>query len=1213
MANADRLIELFDEAKARPAGREREHFLAEACPGAPDLKEQVLSLLEAHEGAGDFLKNKFPAPTVVLVTEKAGDMIGRYKLLQVIGEGGCGVVYLAEQSEPVRRKVALKVIKLGMDTKQVIARFEAERQALALMDHPNIAKVFDAGSTERPLTRPAGTLSSSGGEGRGEGDAAYPRPSDGRGAGGEGLSAGRPYFVMELVRGIKITDYCDQNKLSTIERLDLFIQVCQAIQHAHQKGIIHRDIKPSNILVAQHDTVAVPKVIDFGIAKATSDQPLTDKTLFTAFEQFMGTPAYMSPEQAQLSGLDIDTRTDIYSLGVLLYELLTGNPPFDPEELMRSGLDAMRRTIREVEPVKPSTRLNQELLRTQGGKGEKEKRGSEAASCSESPSFPSAPFPPGQAAQLRQANQTSAHRLHQLKQLIPTLRGDLDWIVMKCLEKDRTRRYETANGLATDLRRHLSNEPVVARPPSTAYRFQKLARRNKLAVASITALATVLVLGVLVSTWQAIRATRQQRTAETQRLRAETAEGDAQEKLWSAYLAQARSGRLSGQAGQRFDSLSAVVRAAAIRSSLELRNEAIASLALADLRLVSLIDVSAGQAQFVAFDQSLERFVRVDATGAVSVSRVTDSVSLMQLPGRISPSGLYSAFSPNGQFLALFHRQGGLIVWDLLSRQTALQLPGDEALLSCAFTPDNQFVVVGYRPGQLVFRDLKSGETNRSFATRGAPAEFSFSRDGEKLAAAFWASTRGEVLDSQNGRLLQQMAHTQYVLAVAWSPDGRTLATGCQDGNIYLWNVATGQKQRTVSGHRHGVNGLVFLDDEQVLASLSWDGTVRLWDTSTGRQMLVLTAGGQSPRFNPYTRRLGFQYNTARLQLYEVVSPAVVRIMADSPPKPGPGVEFVDFSPDERWLTSGAEDGVRCWDVASGHREAHLPMQLARTVLFPPGGASLITCAASGLLHWPLSQPSAEEIILGPPQPAAPALNAPQGFARAGLGYQSEVFTAISLGAIRGYRSGTNFLELDDSNDTRSIATSADGRWIAAGFRTRGGVRLWNASTGRVVHDFPTFDRANVTFTPDNRWLVAGASDEYSFWDLATGGRGLRLPRAQSGTLWGPMAFSADGRLMAIARSRSSVQLLEAGTGRELASLEPPNPQGVGWLAFSPSGTQLAVASDLVHVWDLRRLRQALAALKLDWDQPTLPSPNPTSPDLPLRFKVLGAPVAAGR
>ncbi len=449
MASAEKIIDVFNEAKARPTEAERLAYVAEACAGDPELKQQVLSLLKAHEAAANFLQPSPLLPPTVLITEKAGDTIGRYKLLEQIGEGGCGVVYMAEQQEPVRRRVALKVIKLGMDTKQVIARFEAERQALALMDHPNIAKVHDGGATD----------------------------------------TGRPFFVMELVRGIKITDYCDQNNLSTNERLELFIQVCQAIQHAHHKGIIHRDIKPSNILVTQHDDVAVPKVIDFGIAKATTGQ-LTDKTLFTAFAQFIGTPAYMSPEQAQMSGLDIDTRSDIYSLGVLLYELLTGNTPFDAKELLSAGLDEMRRKIREDEPAKPSTCLST----------------------------------------MQVINLTEVAKLRHVEppRLIHLLRGDLDWLVMKCLEKDRTRRYETANGLALDIRRFLADEPVCAMPPSAGYRFGKFARRNKVALRVTGAIAAVLVTATIVSSWQAIRATRAEKLAGGRLIESEHARAEAE-------------------------------------------------------------------------------------------------------------------------------------------------------------------------------------------------------------------------------------------------------------------------------------------------------------------------------------------------------------------------------------------------------------------------------------------------------------------------------------------------------------------------------------------------------------------------------------------------------------------------------------------------------------------------------------------------------------
>jgi serine/threonine protein kinase/tetratricopeptide (TPR) repeat protein len=445
------LKRLFERALDLPADQ-RGPLLDRECD--PTLRRRIDAMLAAAESDDAFLADPRAEADLAIgasdqLVDALGQTVGRYKLLEQIGEGGFGVVYLAEQREPVQRKVAFKVIKLGMETRQVIARFEAERQALALMDHPNIARVFDAGAT----------------------DAHSP------------LGSGRPYFVMELVKGVPITRFCDEQTLSLRERLALFVDTCHGVQHAHQKGVIHRDLKPSNVLVSRFDNAAVVKIIDFGIAKATSGR-LTDQTLFTEFHQLIGTPAYMSPEQAGLSDLDVDTRSDVYSLGVLLYDLLTGTTPFEVERLRCASFDELRRIMKEEEPPRPSTRVS---ALTTAGTG------------------------------MASALDVTRRRGTDPRSLVRALDGDLDWIVMRCLEKDRARRYATANDLALDVERYLGDEPVLARPPSRAHRLRKLVRRNRAAFAAGVLVSGALVAGLVGTTYGLLRAERRRVEAETAR------------------------------------------------------------------------------------------------------------------------------------------------------------------------------------------------------------------------------------------------------------------------------------------------------------------------------------------------------------------------------------------------------------------------------------------------------------------------------------------------------------------------------------------------------------------------------------------------------------------------------------------------------------------------------------------------------------------------
>jgi len=588
----EKLEAIFEAAAALETNAQRQDYLDRVCQN-PELRREVESLLKAIDEPDSLFKNdKDPAETLASspIVEQPGTIIGpndklragRYKILQRIGEGGMGAVYMAEQTEPVTRKVALKIIKLGMDTKQVVARFEAERQALAMMDHPNIAKVLDAGSTE----------------------------------------TGRPFFVMELVRGVPITAYCDKNKLTTKQRLELFIPVCQAIQHAHQKGIIHRDIKPSNVMVTLNDGVPHPMVIDFGIAKATHHK-LTDKTLFTHYAQMIGTPACMSPEQAEMSKLDVDTRTDVYSLGVLLYELMTGTTPFPTKELLSMGYGEMQRIIAEQEPPKPSTRMST----------------------------------------MQGDQRTTVAKNHSMdvSALGKLFKGDLDWIVMKTLEKDRARRYETVNGLVADIQRHLKNEPVSAAAPSLRYQFTKFARRNKTFARAAVAVTLVLVLATGFSSYWAIQ-------AQKQKTKAKTNEQDAIEQ-----------GKLADQS-----------RLLAEQETQKTIRQTYAS----DLNLAG---VEIREGNYYRARTLLEAYNQNDETKDLSgwewryLSQFCHLDSIDQF-GELNHSANALDVSPNGEYLAA-SSDLGLVVFNLENRSQVAELALDIKVNELAFHPQSRNLI----------------------------------------------------------------------------------------------------------------------------------------------------------------------------------------------------------------------------------------------------------------------------------------------------------------------------------------------------------------------------------------------------------------------------------------------------------------------------------------------------------------------------------------
>jgi serine/threonine protein kinase/WD40 repeat protein len=1160
---------LFIGALDKPAGAERAAFLEVATGTDKDLRRRLEALLLKFDALGTFLEEPAVSTPKALprltaaepsdktvpadsLTEKSGDRIGHYKLLQQIGEGGCGVVYMAEQEQPVRRRVALKVIRLGMDTKNVIARFEAEGQALALMDHPNIAKVLDAGATE----------------------------------------TGRPYFVMELVRGIKITDYCDQNNLPTKQRLELFIQICRAIQHAHQKGIIHRDIKPSNILVTLHDGIPLPKVIDFGIAKATTDQRLTDKTLFTQFEQFIGTPAYMSPEQAELGGLDIDTRSDIYSLGVLLYELLTGKTPFDSKELLASGLDEMRRTIREKQPMRPSTRLGTMLV------GE--------------------------------LTTTAKRRACEAPKLIHALRGDLDWIVMKALEKDRTRRYETANGLALDVQRHLDHEAVTARPPSQLYRFRKLVSRNRLAFAAAAAVVIALLLGTMVSTWQAMLAMKAKAEAVTNaqnanqaRLKESAARAEAEQNLYVSLVREAHQTRLVRSPGYRKVVFDLLRRARLLLNTnadpVELRCEAsqclgdfvgfdstvlrnfpaniqltcldfeghLVAFALEDSTII-LCEIPSGEVlahlssepgiMSLCFSRDGSEILAVYPSNKVSRWSRTDSKQWTEIGESFTVPGVFGCFSSvKGQFLAINNSSARRV--ELLDSKTkalahAVPYPQeiglDRGLTGALSRDDCYFVVGGDSETKGVVMQVWDFLSEKGVVLREPSLAYlfslNFSDQSEYLSCL--SNTGGRIYANPGWQLVENVRDQ-------FDFNGPTGIAFAPDRTIVAWPLIGRHEIRIRDWARN--QDLAVLKEPRRAEQVSFIGKGKLLLTSGGKQArlyqlstqerLPLNAQGSinAIAFNPKKPNLAAVGKDNTVSVWDLASAKVIWTNA----LPGQG-ESVAYSPDGNLLAAGVHGNtpVLVWDAQTGKQLSQLDTTPACvwSVGFSPDGRYLAAAGEpDGVNVWAL-----EQYRTGTTEPwHQPSLIKSFHGSCGGLDFSPDSHRLVFMEKKPDHHEA-DVWDFTGISRPHTVTTNLSFDYQAQAFTQRGRFLL-NTDTHRAIVRLDLADDKEVF-----RFMV----DELSQEELVDATRQRE---------WGGIArfcLPPDGRKIAVAPlSRRGIDIWDPTTGRKLYSLSDQS--GVfGRVAWSADSRVLGVPGQNgnISVWNLQEVEQVLAGLGLGYE-----------------------------
>jgi serine/threonine protein kinase/WD40 repeat protein len=1144
---------IFEQAFDITSDEERAAFLDRACGNNPALRAEVDALLRAHERSGDLLDLPENAPATIDVPapEGPGTIIGPYKLLEQIGEGGMGTVWMAEQKEPIHRRVAVKVIKAGMASKQVLARFEAERQALALMDHPNIAKVLDAGTIGAEPEALA----------RGSSSLAYASGS------------ARPYFVMELVKGTPITTYCDDKHLTVRERLELFGDVCRAVQHAHQKGIIHRDLKPSNILIAPFDGKLVVKVIDFGVAKATGQQ-LTDATLFTGFGAVVGTPEYMSPEQAEVNNQDIDTRSDIYSLGVLLYELLTGSTPLTKKRVKEGALLEVLRVIREEEPPRPSTRLS---------------------STDELPSV-------------------AAQRHTEPAKLRKLVRGELDWVVMKCLEKDRNRRYETANGLAMDLQRYLADEPVLACPPSVGYRFRKLVRRNKILLATLTVVAATVLVATAAVTWKwrdAESARQQEHTAKDQaeesekqakedRDRALRAERLARLREAEALVGQARGIRLNHQPGQRFEALAALGKAATIGRELgkpawwfdALRNEAIAALALPDLHITKEFGSFPPGSVWVDLNDDFELYALTTDKGSCTIRRVADDTQVAHLPELGEPAHVQFG---SGRTLALRGTSDMRFqLWDLSGDKPTLRFE-ESGITSWGFHPNGNLVAVGHDDGPICVYDTATGTQLHRWPAKEVVEGpvLLFHPTSPLLATAHYFSRNVWVYDLRTGEVVASAVTGRSGVA-AWSPDGRTLTVPPGDaGKIQQYafdSVAPALRPiRALDSPQSGA-AISYNPDGDRFVDFGWAAKVCLFDAASG-QVLFSTdaqlAGSHRLRFDRTGQRLAVARVGDRSDRIAIWSVADAREYRSLWHAGAPG-NFQDRSlavhANGRLAVTTLTHGVALFDLDSGRELAALPTGPDGCGLCFDGAGNLLTNSRAGFYRWPVRPDPASpgRLLVGPPERLPfPSGNRVISASQDGRVIAQSMWNGYGMPG-GGWILHPNYAapqQVLTGNSTSTCSVSPDGRWVAFNGPPNS-LTVYESASAQRVCQLPGRLDIGGRFSPDGRWLATNAD----------GGRLYAVGTWEPGPQLGPgTPWDMTSELAVLGLPNGIYRLVELATGRELARLEDPE-QNTGPAAFTPDGTKLVVAArNGLRVWDLRRIRVELAKLGLDWEAPAYP------------------------